>query len=289
MSLLGKILVVIQTILALLFLGVQATLYHHANDWRDAQVKTEMRYKKIVEVRREQITKLESEKQAETTAKSDAQNALERYKGEIKALEDKNNDLVKGAKELRDDITSLQGQHTKVVSTITEKDTQISQYLSRIGQLQEDLQVATDNQELAEAQVARLIQQRAALEKDLKESRTDLSRAQQRVLDQQLVLDELQRVGVPIDIIVGNFPPAPPMRALVAGIDTSVQPAIVLLTIGKDDGVRMGHTFTVYRGDQFVGKVVVSRVMADSAGARILFQAPGQTVQQGDQAATALD
>ncbi len=36
MSLLGKIFVVVVTVLSLVFLGMQSTLYYHSTDWREA-------------------------------------------------------------------------------------------------------------------------------------------------------------------------------------------------------------------------------------------------------------
>lgn len=289
MSLLGKILVVIQTILALLFLGVTATLYYHQNDWREAQRRTAQQYSRIVQAKTEQVAKLTDDKASETGLKLRAQEALEKYKGEIKALEDKSIDLINNGRRLEDDLAAAKRDLASKEAKNHELTTLTQQYLARIGDLEESLGVANDNRSLAESQVARLIQQRAALEKDLKDVRIEFTKAQQKTLDQQLILDELVRQGVPIDILVGPFPPAPPMRGKVAGVDTSVQPALVLLTVGNDDGVRRGHTFTVYRGEKFVGKVVVSRVMADSAGCRVLFLAPGEAIQPGDDAATQLD
>jgi len=288
MSLLGKILIVIQTVLAVLFLGVQGTLYTHTDDWRAAYTRTSKRYQEIVKAKQDEVRSLDAERKTERLAKETAQQTLELYKGEIKALEGKTSDMVRKERELRTDMDDLKRSHQTVVGTIQEKDSKISEYLGRIAKLEDNLKTANQNRELAEAQGARLIQQRAALEKDLKEIRRDYTKQKQKALDQQLVLEELQRQGIPIGTIVGNFPPPAPVRGKIAGVDTSVQPALVLLTVGADDGVKRGYTFTVYRGERFVGKIVVSRLMADSAGCRVLFTSPGETIQQGDDAATVL-
>lgn len=289
MSLLGKILIVIQAILALLFLGVQGTLYYHTNDWRTAYERTTKRYKKVVEGKNEQVRQLEGDLSERDKALRTARETVSLYKGEIKHLEDKVKDEANAKKDLRGDYDELKRSHQTIVGTIQEKDSQISEYLDRISQLEDNLKEATQNQELAEAQVARLLQQRTALEKDLAEAREAYVKANQKALDQQLVLEELKRQGIPVTSVVGNFPPPPPIRGKVAGVDASVQPSLVLLTVGADDGVKRGYTFTVYRGSQFVGKVLVSRLMADSCGCRVLFTAPGQSIQQGDNAATVLD
>ncbi len=289
MSLFGKILIVIQAVLALLFLGVQGTLYQHANNWRAAYETQGKKYSKIVEGKVSEVRGLSSKvRDLENNVKT-AEFETEKHKDEIKDFEAKNSDLVREKSDVRSDLESLQAAHKTVTSTISEKDSQIKEYLSRIGSLEDSLKVSTSEQELAQAQVARLLSQRTALEKDLGEVRRDYVKSKQQALDRQLVLEELERSGVPVGTIVANYAAVPPIRGLVSGVDTSTEPALVLLSVGSQDGVKRGYHFTVYRNDKFVGKVAVSRLMADSVGCRVLFTAPGETVQQGDQAATRLD
>ena len=152
-----------------------------------------------------------------------------------------------------------------------------------------ELNTSRGEKETAEAQVARLISQKAALEKDLAEVRKDYSDTKQRLLDMQLVMEELERQGIPVGTLVVNHKPVPPINGKVAGVKTDVSPALVLLTVGKDDKVEKGFQFTVYRGAEFVGKVVVEKVNADSAGCRVLFSAPGKVIKAGDDVATRLD
>ena len=66
-------------------------------------------------------------------------------------------------------------------------------------------------------------------------------------------------------------------------------PPLVLLSIGRDEGVQPGFSFSIYRAATFVGKVQIERVNADSCAGIVLFAAEGQRVQAGDAAATRLD
>jgi hypothetical protein len=59
-----------------------------------------------------------------------------------------------------------------------------------------------------------------------------------------------------------------------------------ILSVGIVQGVEVGYEFTVYRGDQFVGKVQVMEVNHASSKARILFESDGRMMQPGDIAAT---
>jgi hypothetical protein len=58
--------------------------------------------------------------------------------------------------------------------------------------------------------------------------------------------------------------------------------------VGSDDKVEKGFHFSIYRGAEFVGKVVVAKVLKDTCGCRVLFVRKGETIRVGDSAATRL-
>ena len=73
----------------------------------------------------------------------------------------------------------------------------------------------------------------------------------------------------------------PPAGDADANVDT-------ILSVGSDENVQEGFTFTVYDRDRFVGKVKVETVMNDMCGARVLFTEPGETIEAGQKASTRL-
>lgn len=61
---------------------------------------------------------------------------------------------------------------------------------------------------------------------------------------------------------------------------------LVVLSVGRDDQVKRGHRFYVYRGETYVAKVEVEKAFAETCSARIL---PGwlkEPIREGDDAAT---
>ncbi|MBL4850476.1 MAG: hypothetical protein JKY65_33580 [Planctomycetes bacterium] len=80
----------------------------------------------------------------------------------------------------------------------------------------------------------------------------------------------------------------PEIYAEVLATKDDMGPALVLLNVGSDDRVEPGYRFLIYRGSEFVGKVVVERVLRDSSGCRALFCAEGERIRPGDKAATRL-
>lgn len=289
MSLLAKILVVLQTVLALVFLGVQATLYYHAQDWRLA----------FERLRERHVTVLKEKQQSYETLKADKgvlEESLSKRVQEVKdamdnsqRAEDKSREYQGQLSDEKRKYDELSSTHQTLAGTVKEKDDDNKKLREENDRVTADRDTFRDNAAKAEAQVARLLHVRTALEKDLTQIRKDYTDAKQKAIDLQLVLDELERAGVPVGTIVLNYKPVPPIKGKVAGVKTDISPALVVLTVGVDDKVEKGYHFTVYRGSQFIGKVVVEKVMADAAGARVLLLAPGQQIQAGDDAATRLD
>ena len=77
---------------------------------------------------------------------------------------------------------------------------------------------------------------------------------------------------------------APPIDGMVVG----VQEGVVVLSVGKDDGVEVGYEFTIYDGNTFIGKVQVTKVLDDMAGCTILFEESGRKISDGNKASTRL-
>lgn len=289
MSLLAKIFIVVITVLSLLFLGVQATLFYHSNDWRDAYERLQSRMKLVVEEKQAEIAAAQTHvKDLEKTI-SQQESSIAQVKTVSKAAELALADKAAELNRVQGQYATLESSHKTLIQSVEEKDKNLKDFQARISQLEESLRTAQSEKELAEAQVARLTSMKVALEKDLAEVRKDYTETKQKLLDTQLVMDELERIGVPIGSLVINHKPVPPINGKVAAVRTDVSPALVLLTVGKDDKVEKGFHFTVYRGNEFIGKVVVEKVMADSAGCRVLFTAAGKQIKQGDDVATRLD
>lgn len=90
----------------------------------------------------------------------------------------------------------------------------------------------------------------------------------------------LERTGV--HVINDAWPP--PIDALVLDVNRDLK--LVVLNKGKQDGVKEGYTFTIYRGSQYKGLVRVQDVQEGMCSALITGEkAP---IERGDSATTSL-
>lgn len=82
--------------------------------------------------------------------------------------------------------------------------------------------------------------------------------------------------------------PWPDIPAIATTV-TAIHASGATLGAGLSSGVEIGFSFTVYRDSKFIGKVVVEECFPERSVARLLFVAPGQSLERGDNAATRLD
>jgi chromosome segregation ATPase len=283
MSKLSKVFVVFVFVLSVAFFGTSATLFKTRQDWKSA-------YLSIKKDMQEQLNSLK-QRNDELGKTNDAQhNTIT----EIKSREDQL------AKELKQKVEDLNEEKKKVqVATLNQsKANSTSEQLAKTVEadkasqqlLQEALTKTKSDLDTALATTLEANKRSdsmrldlAKVQGDLHGSRTELKNLSEDYETVKLMLDAL-RAKHPNENPLLN---APPIDALVNAVDAKEK--LVVLSAGKDQKVESGYEFTVYRGDEFIGKVQVIKVYPDLAGARILYTKEGTEIQPGDNASTKLN
>ena len=281
MSLLAKVFVILNLVLAVCFFATSATLFKTRNDWKLAYLS----YKDLTAQKVEEL----DEKIGRMTGQIDELDKRNvTYKGD-------NDRLASDNKSLREQIAAKDAEIVQVEEDRKEQ-TILAQNLAKSlegqeqtnQQLQTTLETAKNDLDaaLSRLQTANETRDRALLDlsknnEDLHSTRVELAnlseeaetlRAQVeyiRLKDSTLLVEQL----------------APPIDALVSAVDNEQQ--LVVLSVGDDQKVQRGYEFTVARGNQFIGKVQVIRVYADLSGARVVYTKEGEQIRRGDQVFTA--
>ncbi len=288
MSLLAKVLIVIQTVLVMVYLGMTASLYQHRRDWRTSYMKLKGRYSQAVSRSQKEIEALRSF----VKAKNELVSAKEREVRQIKTQLDQGLQMAQRYTNLyqaeSDKLKQLLDRHGRLADDLKvalEKNASLN---SMNDDLSEKLGTATTRRETAEGQVARLTNLVTELEADIATLRETYADTRKKLREKELLIAMVENAGVNIPQLVPG-PPVPAIDGTVVAVKSDISPPLVLLSVGSDDQVEQGFHFSIYRNDTFVGKVVVERVLADSAGCRVLFTADGQSINAGDSAATRLN
>lgn len=287
MSLLAKVFIVLQTILIMTYLGLTGALYQHRRDWRTSYQKLKGRYSTMVSRSAKEVEALRNFVGAKNQLITAKENEITFLKSQLDVAILQAEQKGKALSAEKSRTTSLEAEATKDKSTIRDLGKQNTSLTDQNTTLKGDLDKATSRREIAEGQVARLTNLTGQLEADLGNLRETYAGTRKKLREKELLIAMAENQGVNFASLLPG-PPVPAIDGRVLAVKTDVKPALVLLSVGADEKVEAGFRFSVYRGNKFVGKVVVERVLRDSAGCRVLFTAEGESVQSGDTAATRL-
>jgi hypothetical protein len=113
---------------------------------------------------------------------------------------------------------------------------------------------------------------RTRIEGDLKRANDDIAAKETQLASLQkerdnfsAMIEALNKAGVPVAQLIGNNVPA--IEGKVS--DVAADGSFVVLSVGENEGVKIGYTFDVYRGSDYIGRVVVNNVLPDSSTARV--------------------
>ena len=287
MSLLAKVFIVLQTILIMVYLGLTGALYQHRRDWRTSYQKLKGRYSTMVSRSAKEIEALRNFVSAKNQLITAKENEITFLKSQLDAAirEAQQRGSELSAEKSR--TTKLEAEQTNDRATIRGLGDQNTKLSSQNTTLKGDLDKATSRREIAEGQVARLTNLTGQLEADLGSLRETFAGTRKKLREKELLIAMAENQGVNFASLLPG-PPVPAIDGQVLAVKPDVKPALVLLSVGADEKVEAGFQFSVYRGNKFIGKVVVERVLRDSAGCRVIFTAEGESVQSGDTAATRL-
>jgi len=135
-------------------------------------------------------------------------------------------------------------------------------------------------------QNSELRKEKAELEDLRDQLKASLAQAEQTIGLHNEVFAELRSRNIEYRNILDSFLAMPTIRAKVVSVKPDA--GMIVLNVGKEDGVKKNFTFTVHRGPKFVAKVSVFEVRDDISAAMIDVKAKGAAIQRGDNAWTRL-
>ena len=288
MSALAKVFVVFVFLLSILFFGTSATLYLTREDW----AKNYDTYKAAVEVKVSELEKNNSDLKGE---RNDLQDALRLVSedeldkaGTIQVLRNE----IKG-KDAQ--IANISAERNESINAKTASDNlnasltdQNKTLTTQLSEAHDKRDSAIGSEKVANAEKFRMKRDLDATTQELHEARVEFNSLSEKFDSLELaygaVEKKLGKDGV--EAILSGLV-SPPIDALVEEVDSNLR--LVVLSVGRQDEVKEGVEFTIYREDKFVGKVRVNKVYENLAGARVLFTAEGSDIRQGDRATTRIN
>ncbi|MHC5038418.1 MAG: hypothetical protein ACYTHM_13985 [Planctomycetota bacterium] len=282
MSTVAKIFVVLNLVFALIYAGVAATLLQKQEHWK---------YRYEIEKQEHGLTKRTlQDKVDELTNKNDTLiKEVDSWRNKVDALETAN-------QQLKDDNINIEKKWNEMKAnydSLNEKYKALAEDLTEVQKQKDELQRQLNqaNEEKADAvhRMDQSIDDRQRLQQQLEDMKVNLGNLQRRHVDlakkkaelEWLIAQVQEKVGV--EVLKGLITP-PKIDGSIIGVSGRVN--LVVINVGEDDGVRVGFEFTIYRGNSYVGKMVVEKVYPRQAAGRVMLNMSKDKVQQGDKVST---
>jgi hypothetical protein len=291
MQFVGKILVVLQLILSVLFMAFAGVVYNSQMNWRTYANNQ----KKLVDDTNRKLNDTQADFdrfKTDTSAKEkEFKEKLASLEGDKKGL---TNDKARLAQE-KEDLSLSQKTYAEQAQIAGEEAQARNEESVNLRQITTELQKARDEDF---ATITKLEDQVRGLQLDF-----DTAKAKNRDLlaKNSLYQQALAQAGITADPteLASRAAPAP----RVEGIVEEVKPAkrqgsseLVEISLGSDQGLKKGHEMTVYRtglnkrGQQpkFLCKIVIVNTTPDKAVGEVIESTRNGIIQKGDNVTTKL-
>jgi hypothetical protein len=275
MTFVGRILVLVITALALVFLGVSTVVFTTATNWKQ---ETENQRKKVADLQnktRDLSAQFDAAKKDYAAAQATSKAAMKQQEDKIAALE----------------------------ADIKRADGEIAQSRTALEVAQQNAKLALDDSTARKTETDLLREQKLAVEKqandyklrqtELNDKIRELSRMLETATNNANDLRDrvarfstlLRRNGLSDDITTVKGTESPPtVHGEVARVDA--QNKSVEITIGSDDGLVPGHELFLYRvkpRPEFLGKIKIITVDPDQSVGRVIGSTiQGKKIKEGD-------
>ncbi|PCJ58994.1 MAG: hypothetical protein COA79_11585 [Planctomycetota bacterium] len=204
--------------------------------------------------------------------------------------------------DLNKDVTVLKDQISKHLDTISTKDNKLTEIGNRNKRLIEEVKryksisdIARNNEADAINEAIRMqtINTEKALQ--IEDIKKQLGKTNKSLEEKDWIIKQAEKtMGKTLTEILVDAAgvESTPLKAIAAKVVTSIpNENLVMLSVGKADGVKVGYKFTIYRGGNYIGKVEVIELWPNMASTRVLVELnndKGLTIENGDEAKTQL-
>ena len=271
MNLIGKIFVVLILVMSVVFMAFAVAVYGTHQNWKTAAQATKTKLdnsQKMLQQAEEEKTKLETDIAQEAVAKRQALAKLETEKDELQKQRD---ELTKQRDELMVKDKAAVAALDTAQQNLAKLTTEVEGLRGNIRDTQADrdknfdlVVKSTDQIHQAQGELKRLQERQVQLAGQVAAANNVLSAH-----------------GLNKDMPVDGIPPQVRGKVLAINQDNMIE-----ISLGKDDGLRQGHTLEIFRGSKYLGRVEVLHTDTDRAVAKILAGFKKGAIQKGDDVAT---
>jgi peptidoglycan hydrolase CwlO-like protein len=282
MSLFAKIMVIVNLVLAVMFLAAAGTLHGAAESYKKQFTTVKASSEAEISKLNSQISTKDKEienKGAEQKASELRATAAEATQ---KTLNEGNAALMSENHRLRAEMEKLQASLGDLAKSVQDQAGLIKDQSDKLATSDAERKAALDENSSLKENLARETARAEDAEKSVAAGEEKAKK----------MADELDRLGTQVTAYVKTFGPlgAPYTQKAVNGVVSAADAKsdVYVVNVGSEDGVAMGYEFTVFRGSEYVSTIVIDTVYPKYSCGRTRPGSKKSDVKNGDSVATKL-
>jgi hypothetical protein len=280
MSVVAKILIVVNLLLAVAFLAASATYLGAKTSAKKELAEYKIKAQADIQTLTNQKEKLSADvSEAEANAR-EAEKGKREAEAKLASKEEVWSEVDKAFQAQKDALATLS---TTLENAQNDLDAQVKRNADLTNQAAaaiRDKEDAVTRENAAVADKQRLEDELITARQQLADGAKALHRVQEELANAKLKIKGLEDAYGPASELIGT----PALEAVVTGVSTDVN--LVLLSLGRDDGMKKGFELTIYRGSEYVGKVIVDQVQKDHCTAYSVKAVERTPIRVGDRGTT---
>jgi hypothetical protein len=285
MSPIAKLFTILNVILAGVFLGFAAHTLNTEASFKERLEKETAAHKVDKDALGADKSKLAAEKAELEKARDAMQGERDSAKAEIDRLKGQVSDQERSNNEMRGSVDKI----SKSIDQLVADNKQLNDSRDKASAAQREAEKARDD-----ANTARAAAEAKAGDLDTKLHTSDNKIADLEKANVQLTKDKdslntsLESLSAYTNVKLSDFVNVPQIEGKVLDVAMQLEPGLVSINKGTDDGVKQGFTFELYDGKTYKGQARVEYVHKSSCSALLVRSVAGQKIKQGDSASTRL-
>jgi hypothetical protein len=267
MSTLSKVFVILVFVIALVKLGVDVTLFAQKVDWKDKFVKEVNYHYQTQQIKNAEIAARDLEIDNQKSFIGILNDRIAVLDTENSAKAQRINDLVRESVEKQTLLTKLEADVQVFVRQLEVQLAQIQELTTKVEEHRIKLAKSVAEKATAVAEVQYARQQSERLSQDLaslEEKHVDMAR------EKKLLEEKINAIALAGGSSAVNVAPRKPLEGKVTAVANEI--GLVVISIGKDAGVLEGDEFTIFRGGDFVAKIVIDRADRSWAAGKVVLK-----------------
>jgi myosin heavy subunit len=281
MSPIGRIFVVLNLILSAAFLGWAANALSTTQDWQKKYNEEKAARAADVAKKDEELSKLGIEMKSVTEQQRQFHSERDQKSAE--------------ADTLRRELEELTGRHDALAASLKKIESTLGDYNNTISQLGQQKDAAVEKAHEAERERDSAVSEKDAAMVAQRDAEEAKKNAELKIGDLEkaavAMREEISNLETRIAVIIedtgydgGRAMAAPKIDGYVLDVNRDLK--LVVINKGAKDQVKVGYTFSIYRGSQYKGQVRINDVQDGMASGQIVGEK--SPITRGDSASTGI-